>query len=177
MCQSVTPFTYQHLWFPVTELNIPQTWASFHSSECWPFHRCLVFHCPESCDLTSPLSVDFIFVTIFSKIMLQWRIAWQRQKQDFFLFEAFSFFLFLKLFLFTYLFWPHCAACGILVPQPGIEPVPPAVEGWSPNLWTAREFSLKPFLIPSVHPTTDVLGSDPHYHVAVAVAQALLSVS
>ena len=75
------------------------------------------------------------------------------------------------------IFWPLLAACEILVPQPGIEPVPPAVEGWSPNLWTAREFSLKPFLIPSIHPTTDVLGSDPHYHVAVAVAQALLSVS
>ena len=37
------------------------------------------------------------------------------------------------------MFWPHCAACGILVPQPGIEPVPPAVEAWSPNHWTARE--------------------------------------
>ena len=30
-------------------------------------------------------------------------------------------------------------ACGILVHQPGIEPVPPAVEAWSPNHWTARE--------------------------------------
>ena len=28
---------------------------------------------------------------------------------------------------------------GILVPQPGIEPAPPAVEVWSPNNWTARE--------------------------------------
>ena len=24
--------------------------------------------------------------------------------------------------------WPHYAACGILVPRPGIQPVPPAVE-------------------------------------------------
>ena len=84
---------------------------------------------------------------------------------------------FLKLFLFVCLFRPCCVACGILVPQPGMEPVPPAVEGWSPNLWTAREFSRKPFLILSIHPTTDVLGSGPHYHVAAAVAQALLSVS
>ena len=30
-------------------------------------------------------------------------------------------------------------ACGILVPQPGIEPVPPAVEARSLNHWTARE--------------------------------------
>ena len=36
-------------------------------------------------------------------------------------------------------FRPCCAACGILVPRPGIEPAP-----WqwkqSPNYWTAREF-------------------------------------
>ena len=32
------------------------------------------------------------------------------------------------------------AACGILVPRPGIKPVPPAVEVESPNRWTAREF-------------------------------------
>ena len=29
--------------------------------------------------------------------------------------------------------------CGILVPRPGIEPGPPAVEAWSLNHWTARE--------------------------------------
>ena len=33
----------------------------------------------------------------------------------------------------------HCAACGILVPHPGIEPTPPAVEVQSLNRWTARE--------------------------------------
>ena len=31
-------------------------------------------------------------------------------------------------------------ACGALVPRPGIEPVPPAVEAQSPNHWTTREF-------------------------------------
>ena len=30
--------------------------------------------------------------------------------------------------------------CGILVPQPGIEPGPLAVRTWSPSHWTAREF-------------------------------------
>ena len=35
--------------------------------------------------------------------------------------------------------WPHCVACGILVPQSGIEAAPPAAEAQSPNLWTARE--------------------------------------
>ena len=37
-------------------------------------------------------------------------------------------------------------ACRILVPQPGIEPVPPAVEAQSPNHWAAREFPSEPFL-------------------------------
>ena len=36
-------------------------------------------------------------------------------------------------------FWPHHTACGILVPGPGIEPVPPALEAWRLNHWTARE--------------------------------------
>ena len=31
-------------------------------------------------------------------------------------------------------------ACGILVPQPGIEPTPSAVKVQSPNHWTAKEF-------------------------------------
>ena len=30
-----------------------------------------------------------------------------------------------------FLFWPNCGACGILVPQPAIEPIPSAVESWS----------------------------------------------
>ena len=39
-----------------------------------------------------------------------------------------------------------CAACRILVPQPGIEPVPPAVEARSLNHWTAREVPIGLFL-------------------------------
>ena len=39
-------------------------------------------------------------------------------------------------------FWPHCAVCSILVPQPVFEPVPPTVEGQSLNHWTTREVSL-----------------------------------
>ena len=31
------------------------------------------------------------------------------------------------------------AACGILVPQPGITPAPAAMEAWSLNHWTTRE--------------------------------------
>ena len=36
-------------------------------------------------------------------------------------------------------FWPHHAACGILVAQPGIEPAPPALELRSLNHWGTRE--------------------------------------
>ena len=35
-----------------------------------------------------------------------------------------------------FFFWPHRTACGILVPQPGIKPMPPALEVWSLNHWT-----------------------------------------
>ena len=43
--------------------------------------------------------------------------------------------------LFYFIIFGHAArlACGILVPRPGIETVPPAVEVQSPNHWTARE--------------------------------------
>ena len=34
---------------------------------------------------------------------------------------------------------PWDMQCSNLVPQPGIESMPPAVEAWSPNHWTARE--------------------------------------
>ena len=36
-------------------------------------------------------------------------------------------------------FWLGLPACGILVPQPGIEPVPPAVEAQSLNYGTTRQ--------------------------------------
>ena len=45
-------------------------------------------------------------------------------------------------------FLPHCLACGILVPRPGIEPGSPvstAVEAQSPNHWTTREFPVLGF--------------------------------
>ena len=53
----------------------------------------------------------------------------------------------------------------------------PAVEAQSPNHWTVREFPLEPFLIPSILPHTDMLGSNPLYHVAFAIPQAFLSVT
>ena len=35
--------------------------------------------------------------------------------------------------------WLYFMACGILVHQPGIEPMPPAVEVRSLNHWTAKQ--------------------------------------
>ena len=43
------------------------------------------------------------------------------------------------------------AACGILVPGPGIEPRPLTMKAWSPDHWTAREFPLIRFLSSSLH--------------------------
>ena len=40
---------------------------------------------------------------------------------------------------FLYLFWSHLAACKILIPQPGIEAMRPAVEAQSDNHQTTRE--------------------------------------
>ena len=42
-------------------------------------------------------------------------------------------------------FFGH-VACGILVTLPGIEPVPPSLETWSLNHWTARKSPLLQFL-------------------------------
>ena len=47
------------------------------------------------------------------------------------------------LFLFSFFFlffWSCWMTCRTLVPQPGIKPMPPAVEAWSPSHWTAKEF-------------------------------------
>ena len=37
------------------------------------------------------------------------------------------------------MFCPHGTAWEILVPQPGVEPAPPALEAQSLNHWTTRE--------------------------------------
>ena len=44
------------------------------------------------------------------------------------------------IFLFFSFFCATLQGIGILVPQPGIEPMPPEVEAQSPSHWTAREF-------------------------------------
>ena len=40
---------------------------------------------------------------------------------------------------FYLLFWPLHVTCRIVVPQPGMEPGPPAVEVWRPSYQTRRQ--------------------------------------
>ena len=46
-----------------------------------------------------------------------------------------------------FVFRTHHEAYGILVPWPGIEPMPSAVKMWSPNHWTSREFPIAHFIL------------------------------
>ena len=65
----------------------------------------------------------------------EWGTAWRIGIQERLTFPRVPFEPF-----FFFFFWPCHTACGILVPQPGIKPVPPALEAQSSNHWTAREF-------------------------------------
>ena len=47
---------------------------------------------------------------------------------------------------FFFFFLPYRTACGILVPSPGIEPVPPVLKARNLNLWTAREVQVESVL-------------------------------
>ena len=48
---------------------------------------------------------------------------------------------FIYIYIYIYIFFlATLVACGILLPQPGIESGPSAVKAWSPNHWTTREF-------------------------------------
>ena len=49
-------------------------------------------------------------------------------------------YIYLSVCTYTYIFLARPHACRILVSQPGIEPGSMAVETWSPNYRTAREF-------------------------------------
>ena len=55
---------------------------------------------------------------------------------SFFFFPRASLWYILSFFFF---FWLHNATCGILVSQPGIEPVPPVLGAQSLEHWTPRE--------------------------------------
>ena len=65
----------------------------------------------------------------------------------------------------VFFFWLHYKACRILVPWPEIEPILPAVEAWSLNYWTAREFPVICFKHSSVYvsvPNSQSLPSGHH---------------
>ena len=53
-------------------------------------------------------------------------------------------YIFLSLFILA--FGHAMRQCKILVSQPGIEPMPPAMEAWRLNCWTAREVPVGCFL-------------------------------
>lgn len=53
-------------------------------------------------------------------------------------------FIFVYSSYYYYFFWLGCMAWGILVPHPGIEPIPPAVEVWSLHHCTTMEVSRCP---------------------------------
>ena len=42
-------------------------------------------------------------------------------------------------YFFCFAFWSCCPSCGILVPWPGIELMPPPLEAQTLNYWTTRE--------------------------------------
>ena len=94
--------------------------------------------------------------TLFPKILKSEIQAWnQTYSHPPSKIANFSLSHFLSFFLFFF-FWSHHAACWILVPQPGDEPVPPAVEVRSPNHWTTREFpNFSFFVFPKVDVTEE----------------------
>ena len=69
-------------------------------------------------------------------------------------------------------FFSH-AACGILFLQTGIEPMPPVLEVWSLNRWTAREAFWLPVLTASYsqshHPLFLPLLETTNYFLLVTV--------
>ena len=75
--------------------------------------------------------------------------------------------------LFYFIFIEH-AACGISVPQPGVEPTPPALEAWNLNHWIAREVlhwdsERRPFLSSVLEAGWGLGGRQPHCIVLSAV--------
>ena len=74
--------------------------------------------------------LDRVFNTVSSGILFI---------MDFFVCISFELLKYTFLFV-RCCFWLRHAACRILVPGGGIEPLAPAVEARSPNHWTARGF-------------------------------------
>ena len=50
----------------------------------------------------------------------------------------FNVFIYIYIYIFFF-FWLYCVTCWILVPQPGFESMPPAVDVWDLNHWTVMK--------------------------------------
>ena len=59
--------------------------------------------------------------------------------------DFFALFFSLSLSFLILIFWLHCMACGILAPQPGIEPGLPVFEEHNLTHWTTGEACGRPF--------------------------------
>ena len=65
-----------------------------------------------------------------------------------------------------YFFFFFLASCGVLDPQPGIEPKPPALEAQNLSHWTTREVpSIALFLLLTL-PSWEALATHPHWSKA-----------
>ena len=52
----------------------------------------------------------------------------------------------LSYLIYSFTFWLYCIACGILVPQPGSQPTPHALEAQSLIHWPAKDYPTYHFL-------------------------------
>ena len=94
----------------------------------------------KSRDITLPTKVRLVKAMVFPVVMYgrdSWTIKLtEHQRIDAFKKIFIYVFLFVNVTLFIY--WPHSMVCGILVPRPGMEPMPPAGEAQSLNYLTTR---------------------------------------
>ena len=83
------------------------------------------------------------FANIFSQsvvcLFILLTVSFTEQKILILMKSSLSVLSFIDLASNRFFFWLRRVACGILVPPPGLEPVPPAVEARNLNHWTLRE--------------------------------------
>ena len=80
----------------------------------------------------------FFFEVFASDNILNWKLCFEQYSQDCWPQKKKTAESSL-LFFVIYLFLLCCMACGILVPWPGIKPMPPTMEMWTLNFWIPRE--------------------------------------
>ena len=141
-------------------------WSFYRwNQSSWQVWTCFMFYCPhlqldrkESCPKTRIPAETFLWQhsevanaaeNQVSFLVIIW--CGQQSKHTLYLSSSLIHFppslIFFKLWDIVILFilfflWSCCSACGILVPQAGIEPMSPAIEAQSSNHWTATEVPL-----------------------------------